>query len=105
MEQAAEGVRALGSFFAQAAMGGAEVCGAQKPCILTLSASIKCRMHRLCEGLWDAAAAIKAAAQLTYGLLSKQRTEILQGAAWAASVLARDCRRHCDPLWASVIRV
>ena len=26
MEQAAEGVRALGSFFAQAAMGGAEVC-------------------------------------------------------------------------------
>ena len=31
MEQAAEGVRALGSFFAQAAMGGAEVC-----CLLLL---------------------------------------------------------------------
>ena len=29
MNQAAEGMRALGSFFAQAAMGGAEVCSLQ----------------------------------------------------------------------------
>lgn len=31
MNQAAEGMRALGSFFAQAAMGGAEVCSLSIP--------------------------------------------------------------------------
>ena len=45
MNQAAEGMRALGSFFAQAAMGGAEVCSLSILQTLLLSFG---RSHGLC---------------------------------------------------------